>query len=114
MHELDIVGTLTVFQRKHRGALQPPCIVQGGQAGRLSVLTPPTILAAYAQGKGIPQRLLVTCVGRAAQRLVGGLAGHRFGHMSWRLGTFATGLGTLTDPATLNVELEIAGNWSVE
>jgi predicted PhzF superfamily epimerase YddE/YHI9 len=31
-----------------------------------------------------------------------------------RLRMFATGLGTLTDPVTLNAQLEIAGNWSIE
>jgi hypothetical protein len=50
----------------------------------------------------------------AAHGLSGPLAGHRFGRIGARLRMFATGLGTLTDPVTLNAQLEIAGNWSVE
>ena len=36
----------------------------------------------------------------------------RFGAVDQRLRLFATGLGFLVDPQTLNANLEIAGNWT--
>jgi hypothetical protein len=50
----------------------------------------------------------------AAHALAGPLSGYRFGQVGTRLRLFASGLGTLTDPVTLNAQLEIAGNWSIE
>lgn len=114
VHELDIVGTLTVFQRKHPGAhFNDPASFKVGKPVARFDLRLQDILAVYAQGKGIPT-LTGDMRQTAAHRLAGGLAGHRFGHKGLRLRMFATGLGTLTDPVTLNAELEIAGNWSVE
>jgi hypothetical protein len=71
------------------------------------------VLAVYAAGKGIPTLTgdMVQTVGR---RLSGDLAGKTFGRAGLRLRFFATGLGTLTDPVTLNADLEVAGNWSIE
>jgi hypothetical protein len=48
-----------------------------------------------------------------ARALRGSLAGKKFGKVGGRTQLFATGLGKLTDPVTLNALLEIAGHWSV-
>ena len=67
----------------------------------------------FSPGKGLP-----TLTGDMAQSfsgmLGGGLSGKRFGLAGLNLRLFATGLGTLIDPATSNSLLEIAGNWVTE
>jgi hypothetical protein len=76
-------------------------------------LTLQDVLAVFAAGQGIPT-LTGDMVQTAAQALSGSLAGRTIGHRGTRLRMFATGLGKLVDPVTLNAQLEIAGNWVTE
>ncbi|MGZ4467788.1 MAG: twin-arginine translocation signal domain-containing protein [Nocardioidaceae bacterium] len=114
VHALDIVGAMTVYQRKQPGASfdHPSSFKEGTAVARFDVRLQ-DVLTVFATGKGLP-----TLDGDMRQtragRLGDGLAGRRFGRVGERLRMFATGLGTLTDPAKPNSELEIAGNWSVE
>jgi hypothetical protein len=114
VHSLDIVGTLTVYQRSHPGAsFDDPSSFQVGTPVARYDLTLQDVLAVYMTGKGLP-----TLTGDmrqiAARALSGPLAGQTFGRVGTRLRMFATGLGILTNPETLNAQLEIAGNWSIE
>ena len=114
VHSLDIVGTLTVYQRSHPGAdFNHPSSFQVGTPVARYDLTLQDVLAVYATGKGLPT-LTGDMRQTAAHALSGPLAGQTFGRVGTRLRLFATGLGTLTDPVTLNAQLEIAGNWSIE
>ena len=72
-------------------------------------LTLQDVLAVFAPGKGLP-----TLTGEMRQTFAGRVGrGVDFGRPNEVLRMFATGLGTLVDPVTLNADLEIAGNWSV-
>ena len=72
-------------------------------------LTLQDVLAVFAPAQGLP-----TLTGEMVQTVVGRLPdGSRFGSPGTVLRMFATGLGKLVDPVTLNADLEIAGNWSV-
>ena len=114
VHSLDIVGTLTVYQRTHPGAsFNDPSSFKAGTPVARYDLTLQDVLAVYATGKGLPT-LTGDMRQTAAHALSGPLAGWTFGRVGTRLRMFATGLGTLTDPVTLNAQLEIAGNWSIE
>lgn len=114
VHSLDIVGALTVYQRDHPGAdFNDPSSFQSGTPVARYDLTLQDVLAVYATGKGLPT-LTGDMRQTAAHALSGPPAGQAFGRVGTRLRLFATGLGTLTDPVTLNAQLEIAGNWSVE
>jgi hypothetical protein len=99
VHSLDIVGTMTIYQV--------------GTPMASYDLTLQDVLAVYATGKGLPT-LTGDMLQTDAHALSGPLSGHTFGRRGTRLRLFATGLGTLTDPVTLNAQLEIAGNWSIE
>jgi len=114
VHSLDIVGALTVYQRSHPGAdFNDPSSFQVGMPVARYDLTLQDVLAVYATGKGLPT-LTGDMRQTAAHALSGPLTGQTFGRVGTRLRLFATGLGTLTDPVTLNAQLEIAGNWSIE
>jgi hypothetical protein len=114
VHSLDIVGTLTVYQRSRPGAdFGDPSSFRVGTPVARYDLTLQDVLAVYATGKGLPT-LTGDMHQTAARALSGPLAGRTFGRPGTRLRLFATGLGTLTDPVTLNAQLEIAGNWSLE
>jgi hypothetical protein len=114
VHSLDIAGGLTVYQRSHPGAsFNDPASFQVGTPVARYDLTLQDVLAVYATAKGLPT-LTGDMRQTAAHALSGPLAGRRFGRVGTRLRLFATGLGTLTDPVTLNAQLEIAGNWSIE
>jgi hypothetical protein len=114
VHSLDIVGTLTVYQRSRPGAdFGDPSSFRVGTPVARYDLTLQDVLAVYATGKGLPT-LTGDMHQTAARALSGPLAGRTFGRAGTRLRLFATGLGTLTDPVTLNAQLEIAGNWSLE
>jgi hypothetical protein len=114
VHSLDIVGTMTVYQRKHPGAdFKDPSSFRVGTPVARYDLRLQDVLAVFATGRGLPT-LTGDMLQTAAHALSGPLAGHRFGRVGTRLRMFATGLGTLTDPVTLNALLEIAGNWSIE
>jgi hypothetical protein len=114
VHSLDIAGTLTVYQRQHGGAdFANPSSFRMGTAVARYDLTLQDVLAVFAAGQGIPT-LTGDMVQTAAQALSGSLAGRTLGHQGTRLRMFATGLGKLVDPVTLNAQLEIAGNWVTE
>lgn len=114
VHALDIAGTLSVFQRRHGGADfdRPRSFSEGALVARFE-LALQDVLTVFATARGLP-----TLTGDMRQTKAGPLAGHlagrRFGVVGQRLRMFATGLGELVDPVTLNAQLEVAGNWSVE
>jgi hypothetical protein len=112
VHALDIVGKLTVYQRHAPGAhFGAAASFQRGHAVATFELVLQDVLTVFASATGIP-----TLTGDMHQTgsaaLHAGLAGKHFGTDGQRLRMFATGLGMLTDPITLNADLEIAGNWT--
>jgi len=114
VHSMDIVGTLTVYQRPHPGAsFNNPASFRVGKAVARYDVTLQDVLAVYATGKGLPT-LTGDMRQTAAAVLSGPLAGKTFGRVGTRLRMFASGLGVLTDPVKLNSQLELAGNWSIE
>lgn len=113
VHSLDIEGDLTVFQRNAPGAdFADPASFRVGRPVAGFRLTLQDVLAVFAPQQGIPT-LTGDMVQIMAHRLAGD-SGANFGRRGQRLRMFATGLGRLVDPVTLNALLEIAGNWSTE
>jgi hypothetical protein len=113
VHSLDIVGTMTVYQRSQPGAsFGDPSSFQVGTAVASYDMTLQDVLTVIGLGQGLPT-LTGDMLQTAAATLSGPLAGQKFGRQGARLRFFATGLGMLTDPAP-NSQLEIAGNWSIE
>ena len=106
VHLLDIAGALELYQRDPT-ASQPPDFArpetfkQGKLVARFDLMLQ-DVLAVFATAKGIP-----TLTGDLRQTSASG-----FGKVGLRFRMTASGLGTLVDPATLNAELEIAGNWA--
>jgi hypothetical protein len=114
VHSLDIVGTMTIYQRSQPGAsFDDPSSFQAGTAVASYDMTLQDVLTVFAPGQGLPT-LTGDMLQTAAATLSGPLAGQKFGRPGAQLRFFATGLGTLTDPAKPNSQLEIAGNWSIE
>jgi hypothetical protein len=112
VHALDIHGSLTVYQRATPGAhFDDRASFRVGHVAAGFSLVLQDVLTVFAPATGIP-----TLTGDMRQtrsaKLHGGLAGRHFGVHGQRLRMFATGLGHLTDPQTLNADLEIAGNWT--
>jgi hypothetical protein len=106
VHLLDIMGALELYQRDAAASgvpdfTQPDSFKQGKLLARFD-LTLQDVLAVFAPNKGIP-----TLTGDMRQTVASG-----FGKVGLRFRMTASGLGTLVDPATLNAELEIAGNWA--
>jgi hypothetical protein len=114
VHSLDIVGAMTVYQRKSGGAdfSNPASFRVGRKVARYDVLLQ-DVLTVYAPQAGLPT-LSGDMVQTLSATLRGPLAGRPFGHRGARLRMFANGLGQLIDPATFRANFEIAGNWSVE
>jgi hypothetical protein len=114
VHSLDIVGTMTVYQRAHGGAdfTDPASFKVGTPVARYDMILQ-DILTVFATAQGLPT-LTGDMVQTRAKALSGPLAGKNFGQRDSRLRMFATGLGQLIDPVTFKAQLEIAGNWSVE
>jgi hypothetical protein len=114
VHSLDIEGELTIFQRVSAGAnFDDPDSFRVGTAVATYSMTLQDVLAVFAPGQGIPT-LTGDMRQLRAHPLSASLTGRRFGRQGDRLRFFATGLGKLIDPVTLNALLEIAGNWSAE
>ena len=113
VHALDIVGTMTVYQRSSPGAtFADPLSFKVGTPVATYDMTLQDILTVILPNTGLPT-LSGDMVQTAAQTLSGPLAGQKFGRKGTRLRFFATGLGhKLTDAPT--AQLEIAGNWSIE
>ena len=113
VHSLDIVGTMTVYQRKQPGAnFNNPASFKAGTVVARYNMTLQDVLTVFATDSGLPT-LSGDMVQTAAHALSGPLAGQTFGRRGTRLRFFATGLGHKTGPAP-HAELEIAGNWSIE
>jgi len=113
VHALDIVGTMTVYQREQPGAsFNDPSSFQVGTPVARYDMTLQDVLTVFATDTGLPT-LTGDMLQTAAHALSGPLAGQTFGRRGTRLRFFATGLGHRTDPAP-NAQLEIAGNWSIE
>ena len=113
VHALDIVGTMTVYQRKQPGAsFNDPSSFQVGTPVARYDMTLQDVLTVFATDTGLPT-LTGDMLQTAAHALSEPLAGQTFGRRGTRLRFFATGLGHRTDPAP-NAQLEIAGNWSIE
>ena len=114
VHSLDIVGTMTVYQRAHGGAdfSDPDSFRVGVPVARYEMVLQ-DVLTVFAAGQGLPT-LTGDMVQTTANALGGPLAGLTFGHRGSRLRMFANGLGQLIDPVSFEALLEIAGNWSVE
>jgi hypothetical protein len=110
VHALDIVGQLRVRQRSSAGLnFDRPATFGEGTLVALYDLVLQDALAVIADASGIP-----TLTGDMTQAGTHLLAnGLQFGTKGERLRLFATGLGQLIDPVTLNAELEIVGNWSM-
>jgi hypothetical protein len=113
VHALDIVGTMTVYQRSSPGASfgNPSSFKAGTPVARYD-MTLQDILTVIALNTGLPT-LTGDMLQTAAQALSGPLSGQTFGRKGTRLRFFATGLGHKTDDAP-TAKLEIAGNWSIE
>lgn len=113
VHSLDIVGTMTVYQRKAPGAsFADPSSFKVGAPVAVYHMTLQDILTVFATNTGLPT-LTGDMLQTAAHSLSGPLAGQTFGKQGTRLRFFATGLGQRTTP-TPSAELEVAGNWSIE
>jgi hypothetical protein len=114
VHSLDIVGVMTIYQRKKSGAsFDDPSSFQVGTPVARYNMTLQDVLTVFAPGQGLPT-LTGDMLQTAAHALSGPLAGQTFGRPGTRLRFFATGLGALTDATKPNSQLEIAGNWSIE
>jgi len=114
VHSLDIVGTMTIYQRSQPGAsFDDPSSFQVGTAVASYDMTLQDVLTVFMPGQGLPT-LTGDMLQTAAATLSGPLAGQKFGRPGTRLRFFATGLGALIDPVKLHSQLEIAGNWSIE
>ena len=113
VHALDIVGTMTVYQRSAPGADfgDPTTFQVGAQVARYDMRLQ-DILTVIAMNTGLPT-LTGDMQQTFAHALSDPLAGQTFGRKGARLRFFATGLGNKTDDAP-TAKLEIAGNWSIE
>jgi hypothetical protein len=112
VHSLDIEGFLTVYQRSGPGAsfADPDSFQLGTEVARFA-LKLQDVLTVFAPARGIP-----TLTGDMQQTLAARFSNSShdasFGHLGAGARLFATGIGTLVDPVTLNANLEMAGNWS--
>jgi hypothetical protein len=113
VHSLDIEGTLTIYQRTGPGAsFDNPASFTEGTPVAVFAVTLQDIVTVFAPMKGIP-----TLTGNLKQircdTLYGPRGARKFGRPGADARLFATGLGTLTDPATSNSLLEMAGHWTM-
>ena len=114
VHTLDVDGTLTVYQRSAPGAtFADPGSFKVGTAVAQFAVNLQDVLTVFAPGQGLPS-LNGSLRQTGSDKLLGAPANRRFGHVGSRARLSATGMGTLTDPTTLNSILNMAGNWVVE
>ena len=93
VHSLDIVGTLTIYQRSQPGAsFNDPSSFQIGTAVASYDMTLQDVLTVFVPGQGLPT-LTGDMLQTAAGTLSGPLAGQKFGRPGAQLRFFATGLG---------------------
>jgi hypothetical protein len=113
VHSLDIEGTLTIYQRSVPGAtFADPDSFQVGTPIAQFRVTLQDIVTVFAPGKGLPT-LNGDLRQISAHRLDGSHRHRIFGRVGAEGRLFATGLGTLLNPATFNSSLEMAGQWTV-
>jgi hypothetical protein len=114
VHSLDIEGTLTVYQRASPGAtFSDAGSFQVGTPVAQFAITLQDIVTVFAPAKGLP-----TLTGDMRQTSASHLEGtglrKKFGSVGAESRLFATGLGTLLNPATFNSFLEMAGHWTMK
>jgi hypothetical protein len=114
VHSLDIEGTLTVYQRANPGAAFSDAeSFQVGTPVAQFAITLQDVVTVFAPGKGLP-----TLTGDMRQMSASHLEGtglqKKFGSVGAESRLFATGLGTLLNPATFNSFLEMAGHWTMK
>src|SRR6516225_7944396 len=98
VHSLDIVGTMTIYQRSQPGAsFDDPSSFQAGTPVASYDMTLQDVLTVFMPGQGLPT-LTGDMLQTAAATLSGPLAGQKFGRPGAQLRFFATGLGALIDP----------------
>jgi hypothetical protein len=114
VHSLDIEGTLVIHQRVSAGAsfAVPDSFQVGTPVARFD-LSLHDILTVFLPARGIPT-LAGAMHQTLAEALAGPVPGRRFGHVGSRARFFATGIGDLVDPVTLNAVLEMVGHWVIE
>ena len=114
VHTLDIDGTLTVYQRSAPGATfaDPNSFKVGAPVAQFSV-TLQDVLTVIMPGKGLPS-LNGAMRQTASEKLLTAPASRRFGRTGSRARLWATGIGSLVDPVTLNSIHDMGGNWVVE
>lgn len=112
VHSIDIEGTLTVYQRAVPGAsFADPGSFEVGTAVAVFTVVLQDVLTVFAPGKGLPT-LSGDLRQISADKIVLQDGRWPFGHVGARARLSATGLGTLTNPATLNSVHEMGGNWT--
>ena len=112
VHTLDVVGTLTVYERSAPGASAgDPTSFQVGTPVAQFALTLQDVLTVFAPGRGLP-----TLSGDMHQTQVGHLAGvgKHFGRLGMPARVLATGIGQRPNPSTFDTSFEMAGNWTSE
>jgi hypothetical protein len=117
VHSLDVVGSLSVYQRTSPGAsLGDPDSFQAGTPVARFSMTLQNVLTVFAPGRGLP-----TLTGDLQQTFAGRIsltgkpnASANFGRMGTRARLLATGLGQRPNPATFDTQFEMGGNWTIE
>lgn len=112
VHTLDVVGTLTIYQRNVPGAsASDPASFQVGTPVARFAVTLQDVLTVFAPGRGLP-----TLSGDMRQTDAGRLLGigKPFGRKGLVARVLATGLGQRPNPATFDTQFEMAGNWTIE
>jgi hypothetical protein len=113
VHSIDIEGTLTIYERPVSGASwDDPDSFKFGDPVATFAVDLLDVLTVFAPGQGLP-----TLNGDLEQTWAGHLNGRRgpkFGQVGSRSRLLATGLGTLTNAASLNAVFEMGGNWSTK
>ena len=114
VHALDIVGTMTVYQRSQPGAsFNDPSSFQVGTAVARYDMTLQDILTVFAPGQGLPTLTgdMLQTAAASAVRPAGRpeVRPERDPPAVLRYRT-----GTQDQPDAPNAQLEIAGNWSIE
>jgi hypothetical protein len=112
LRALDVVGTLTVYQRSAPGASfdHPSSFQEGTPVAQFDV-TLQDVLTVFAPSQGLP--VLSGSMRQTMSEIFSGPNKH-FGHVRMNARVSASGIGALTDPTTLNATAQMSGNWVVE
>ena len=113
VHSLDIEGTLTIYQRASPGAsFADPGSFQVGTPVAHFAITLQDIVTVFAPGKGLPT--LTGDMRQTSDSPSRARAAEEVRHVGAESRLFATGIGTLLNPATFNSVLEMAGHWTMK